>query len=121
MEIYGKNLTTSQIDQSLGLNACKAYKSGDYRNAQSMLVDILDMEPNNWLARYYLAVCFSKTQQLAAAQRAFRMLFEKCPDAEIKSKACLMLQRVSGELTEGGNGRPAEFGRYAEAPGVRRA
>jgi hypothetical protein len=118
MEATSKNLTTSQVDPSLGLRACNAYAGGDFRLAQSLLIEVLDVESNNWLARYYLAVCYYKTKQLMAALRAFRMLFDKCPDEEIKSKACLMLQRVNGEIIEGGNKRPVEFGRYCDAPGA---
>jgi Flp pilus assembly protein TadD len=117
--IANKNLTTSQLDPSMGLQACKAYQEGDYKTAESLLVQILDSEPNNWLARYYLAVCLYKTKQMFTAQRAFRYLYDKCADAEIKSKACLMLQRVNGDLLEGGNKKPLEFGRYCDTPGAR--
>lgn len=113
-----RELTTSQVDPSLGLRACKAFSDGDYTAAQRLLIDILDVEPNNWLARFYLATCYAKTNQLLAAQRAFRHIFEKCTDQEIKSKACLMLQRVTGEIMEGGSKKPAEFGRFLDNPGV---
>lgn len=117
MDIKGK-VTTSQVDASLGVNACNAYAAGDYKKAQTLLLEILDMEPNNWLARFYLATCYAKTNQLFAAQRAFRHIYENTDDTDIRAKAVLMLQRVSGEIMEGGSKKPAEFGRFLEAPGL---
>ncbi len=111
--------TTTQADVSLGVNACAAYASGDFKKAQVFLLEILDIEPNNWLARFYLATCYMKTDQLYAAQRAFRMIYEKTNDAELKSKACSLMQRVSGEMIEGGPRKPTEFGRFLDAPGLR--
>jgi tetratricopeptide (TPR) repeat protein len=111
-------VTTSQVDASLGVNACQAFAAGDYKKAQTYLLEILDYEPNNWLARFYLATCYAKTNQLYAAQRAFRHIFDNTNDAEIRSKACLMLQRVSGEIMEAGSNKPSEFGRFLEAPGL---
>lgn len=111
--------TTSQVDATLGVNACNAYAAGDYKNAQKYLQEILDMEPNNWLARFYLATCYAKTDQLYAAQRAFRYIYEKSTDPELKSKAVMMLQRVTGHIEEGGGAsKPLEFGRFLDAPGV---
>ena len=112
-----RQVTTSQVDASLGVNACKAYADGDYKKATQHLLDILDVEPQNWLARYYLAVCYSKTNQAFAAQRAARLIYEKCPDEEIKQKACFLVQATASTFhsqTE----KPAEFGRYGDVPGV---
>jgi len=111
--------TTSQVDASLGVNACAAYASGDFKKAQTLLLEILDMEPSNWLARFYLATCYMKTDQLYAAQRAFRQIYEKTNDPELKTKACSLMQRVSGEMIEGGEKKPSEFGRFLDAPGLR--
>lgn len=114
-----RELTTSQVDASLGVNACKAFAEGDYKQAQVLLLEIVDMEPNNWLARFYLATCYAKTDQMFGAQRAFRYIFENCStDEEIRQKAVLMLQRVSGEIMEGGSKKPQEFGRFLDAPGL---
>lgn len=111
--------TTSQVDASLGVNACAAYAAGDFKKAQGLLLEILDIEPSNWLARFYLATCYMKTNQLYAAQRAFRQIYEKSTDAELRSKACSLMQRVSGEMIDGGDKKPVEFGRFLDAPGLR--
>jgi cytochrome c-type biogenesis protein CcmH/NrfG len=117
METNQKHITTSQVDASLGLAACKAYADGDFKAAENFLIQILDSEPNNWLARYYLAVCYAKNKQIYAAQRAFRLLYDKSTDQDVRSKACLMLQRINSEIHEGVNKKPIEFGRFNEAPG----
>ena len=117
METIQRNITTTEVDASLGLAACKAYSDGDFKRAEKLLIEILDSEPNNWLARFYLAVCYSKNKQMYAAQRAFRLLYDKSTDLEVRSKACLMLQRINSEIQEGGAKKPIEFGRYCDSPG----
>jgi thioredoxin-like negative regulator of GroEL len=77
---------TQIVDVSVALNALKFYKAGQYKEATSCLLDLLDVEPKNWDARLMLGACYFKTEQWGAAQRAFRFIFEQCPAADIKSK-----------------------------------
>jgi len=107
------NITTSQLDASVAVKAHKLYKTGKYAEAIPVLLDILDIEPLNWHARLFLAVSYFKTGQVAAAQRAFRFVYEKCTDTELKQKACLALQSVNGQL-QSTKQIPAEFGSLAE-------
>lgn len=97
--------------------ATQAFNEGDYVRAEKLLIDVVDMEPDNWLARYYLAICYAKNKQVYAAQRAFRVLYDRSTDKEIRSKACSMLQRINSEIHEGPGKRPIEFGRYCDTPG----
>src|SRR5437870_2306191 len=101
-----KAITTSQVDASLGLNACRAFENGDYKSAREALLIILDAEPNNWLARFYLAVCYQKTGQIFAAQRAFRYLYDNSGDEELKKKSQQCMLQLNAQLTE--HGKPAE-------------
>lgn len=112
-----RQVTTSQVDASLGVNACKAYADGDYKKAAQLLLDILDVEASNWLARYYLAVCYQKTNQTFAAQRAAKLIADKCPDEEIKQKAAFLAQATASTFHSQSE-KPAEFGRYTDIPGV---
>src|SRR5258708_38394283 len=93
-----RHITTSQVDASLGINACKAFETGDYPQALNYLLEILDVEPKNWLARFYLAVCYLKTNQLFAAQRAFRFLFDNCSDEDLKKQAMRAMHKVNAYL-----------------------
>jgi thioredoxin-like negative regulator of GroEL len=80
-------ISTSGIDISVGINAYKAYKAGDFVKAAELLLQVLDAEPRNWLARLYLGVCYYKTNQNFAAQRAFQFVAQNCPEQELKVKA----------------------------------
>ena len=113
-----KEITTSQVDASLGLNACKAYEAKDYNLAMKYLIEILDVEPDNWLARFYLAVCYQKTNQTFAAQRAFRFLYDKCTDEDLRKKAMYCMQQVTGQIQKPDSKDPPEFGRYNGLPGI---
>jgi thioredoxin-like negative regulator of GroEL len=112
------NITTTSIDISVGLNALQAYQKGDYKNALTHLLDILDIEPKNWQARLYLGVCYHKTNQLAAAQRAFRYMWDNCPEAELKQKACTALHAVNAQINGEQTKAPEEFGRYTQQAGL---
>lgn len=103
-------LLTVQVDASVALRAHSLYKSGSYSEAMRVLMDILDIEPNNHQARLYLGACYFKTGQSMAASRALRAVYEKASDPLIRQKACLALQIVSAEITSKLNSIPAEFG-----------
>jgi thioredoxin-like negative regulator of GroEL len=104
---------TQIVDVSVALNALKFYKAGQYKEATSCLLDILDAEPKNWDARLMLGACYFKTEQWGAAQRAFRFIFEQCPDADIKSKAVEGMQAAASKLQTPNQALPLEFGGYA--------
>jgi tetratricopeptide (TPR) repeat protein len=105
-------LNTSNVDVTVALNALKYYKARDYKGAMKCLLEILDVEPNNWDARLMLAACYYKTSQYASAQRAFRFLMDRCPDADLKGAAVEGLQAATAKL-EANATDPIEFGAYA--------
>lgn len=108
------SLNTNQIDASVVVKAYEAYKKGDFTTAINKLIDILDTEPSNWHARLFLAASYFKSNQLASAQRAFRYIYEKCQDAEVKKKACSGLQATNSRIQDSTRETPPEFGSYVE-------
>jgi hypothetical protein len=104
------NFTTSSVDAKVVVEAYGLYKEAKFREAIPVLHAILDVEPNNWQARLFLAVCQFETAQPAAAQRAFRHIYDNCPDAGVKQRACLALQFVNSELQRKTSAVPLEFG-----------
>jgi len=106
-------ITTTSIDVSVGVNAFQAYQKGDFKKAAEYLLDIIDREPQNWMARLYLGVCYSKTDQMFAAQRAFRYVYDNCQDKELKHKALTALHAVTAEIQGTSKKAPEEFGRFS--------
>lgn len=102
---------TQIVDVTVALNALKLYKAGNYKEAIKHLLDILDVEPRNWDARLMLAACYYKTTQFATAQRAFRFLYDTCPEGDVKKKALEGLQASSARLRKE-HETPPEFGTY---------
>jgi thioredoxin-like negative regulator of GroEL len=102
---------TQIVDVSVALNALKHYRAGEYKEAITHLVDILDVEPRNWDARLMLAACYYKTGQYATAQRAFRFLHDNSADAETKKKALEGLHACTVKLKPQTD-LPPEFGGY---------
>ncbi len=108
------SINTSEVDVAVALEAYGHYKSGRYKDAIPLLQNILDVEPNNWQARLFLAASFFKTGLPMAAQRAFRFVFQSCPDDGLRQKACLGFQFVNASITSEQTPLPAEFGAWAE-------
>lgn len=108
-------LTTASVDISVALKAHRLYKEGNYSQAIVALLDILDNEPQNAQARLYLGICYFKTNQAMAAQRALRVVFEKAADPDIRQKACTALQIVNAHINERLNAIPPEFGHMTES------
>lgn len=104
---------TQIVDVSVALNALKLYKGGQYKDATAKLLDIIDVEPKNWDARLMLGACYFKTEQFAAAQRAFRFIYENCPVSDTKSRALEGMQAATYKLQPQKN-LPMEFGGYVE-------
>jgi thioredoxin-like negative regulator of GroEL len=104
-------ITTTQLDASVALKAYKSFKDADYQTASSRLLEILDVEPQNWQARLMLAVCYHKMGQQFASERALRFVYNGCPDSDLKQKACLALQSLAAHV-DSVKLKPVEFGRF---------
>ncbi len=102
------NISTSNLDISKCVAAIEAYRTGDYAKAIELLLTIIDDEPRNWDARFYLAVSYSKTGQRFAAQRALQFIYDNCPIEDLKAKACNALISVRMEIA--GQTPPATSG-----------
>lgn len=104
---------TKNVDASVALKALKHYRAREYQPALVCLLEILDFEPNNWDARLMLAVCYYKTNQMAAAQRAFRHIWQNCKVDDIRATACDGLQAATAALKKD-EPVPLEFGACVE-------
>lgn len=95
---------------SVVLEALNYYQNRQFNQAIQPLLNVLDVEPRNWDARLMLAACYYKTNQYAAAERAFRMICENSGDADLKKKAAEGLRAASAKLSRRSMTLPAEFG-----------
>lgn len=91
---------TGLIERSAVTDGYKLYKEGAFRDAIPKMQCVLDMEPNNWLARLILGACFARSGQQYAADCAFRHIMDNCKDEEIRERA-----RLAAEATRTDNTR----------------
>jgi thioredoxin-like negative regulator of GroEL len=99
---------------SVVLKALELYQNRQFQQAIEPLLDVLDTEPKNWDARLMLAACYYKTDQFAAAERAFRLITEQSRDLELRSKARHGLQVISAKRSKRGPELPPEWGCTAD-------
>lgn len=107
-------IITAEINAEVALSALRCYRNGQFKDALGKLQDILDVEPTNWQARLYLAACFFKTAQPAAAQRTLRYIYDNCPDETLRKKAFEALRVINAETTHKTFEVAAEFGGVVE-------
>jgi hypothetical protein len=105
------SINTTQFESTIALSAYHSYKAGDFDLATQSLLQVLDVEPRNWLARLMLAVCYHKTEKDFAAERALRFVYQNCPDEALKQRACLALQTLAANI-QAAKRKPVEFGRF---------
>ncbi len=110
------NLTfdTEIVDAKVALRALKHYEDGNFENAINTLMEVLDIEPQNWQARLMLAVCYYKTGQFNSAQRAFQYIYEKAPERELRKKGLEGMQASKAKLEKHHSYSPAEIASYFE-------
>lgn len=106
--------TTQSVDISVALSALQHYRAGEFQQAITSLLIVLDSEPRNWQARLMLAACYYKTNQMFAAVRAFRFIYESAGDDELRKKALEGLQATNAKLERKTVECPAEFGAYVQ-------
>jgi tetratricopeptide (TPR) repeat protein len=78
--------------------AILAYRTGRYRDAIELLVQVQEAEHNNWLAKLYLALCYDKAGRVSDAHRLFKRIIAECPDGHIRTKAENALPIVEAEM-----------------------
>lgn len=110
------NLTfdTDIVDAKVALRALKHYEAGDFGNAISTLLEILDIEPKNWQARLMLAVCYYKTSQFISAQRAFQYIYENTSERDMRKKGLEGLQATKAKLEKKLASNSPEIASYFE-------
>ena len=88
--------------------ALLAFRHGRYADAVELLVQVVDAEPNNWLAKLYLATAYGKDGRYSDSQRLFKRMAADCPDAHLKAKANDGLRIVEEQLRGGFRNKPAK-------------
>jgi tetratricopeptide (TPR) repeat protein len=78
--------------------AIVAYRAGRYRDAIELLLQVTGEEPDNWLARLYLGMCYERAGRITDAHRLFKRLAEECPDHHVRQKANNCLPLVEAEM-----------------------
>ncbi|HEY9791214.1 MAG TPA: tetratricopeptide repeat protein [Candidatus Obscuribacterales bacterium] len=78
--------------------AILAYRNGRYRDALELLLQVIDGDPSNWMARLYLGMSYEKSGRVTDAHRLFKRLSAECPDEHIRTKAENALPLVEAEM-----------------------
>lgn len=114
------NISTSNLDISKCVAAVEAYQKGRYGEAIELLLVIIDDEPKNWDARFYLAISYNNTGQRFAAQRALQFIADHCPSEELKKKACNALisirMEIAGQKPAASSGDPVRITGSVQKP-----
>jgi hypothetical protein len=107
------SFNTTSVDVSVALKALKHYRAREFNLAIEALLSVLDVEPRNWDARLMLGCCYYKTNQFGSAHRAFKMIYDRCLDADLKQKAADGMRASEAKLGKT-NDIPLEFGAVVE-------
>lgn len=78
--------------------AISAFRAGDYIKSTKWMLAVLDDEPGNWTARICLGIGYFKLKQYSSAQRAFRYVWDNCPDKQLKGQSCLAMQAAAARI-----------------------
>ena len=103
---------TQNVNVAVALKALDSYRSGQYKQTSVALIEVLDVEPQNWDARLMLGACYYKMGQYFSAQCAFRMICERATDAGVRGRAQEGLL-ASGRKIGKREDTPPEFGSCA--------
>jgi len=64
-----------------------AYETRNYKMAIQLLLKVTDKQPENWLAKLYLGLAYSRSGDQLLARSVFRFLISRCPNVDIKARA----------------------------------
>jgi cytochrome c-type biogenesis protein CcmH/NrfG len=78
--------------------AILAYRNNRFRDAIELLLQVIDYEPSNWMARLYLGMSYEKSGRTTDAHRLFKRLSGECPDEHIRNKAENFLPLIEAEM-----------------------
>lgn len=80
--------------------ALLAYRHGRYSDAVELLLTVVDADPNNWLAKLYLATAYGKDGRLTDSQRLFKRMTIDCPEPSLRIKAEDGLRIIEQQMKE---------------------
>jgi hypothetical protein len=75
-----------------------AFRDRNFPEAQRSLQAVLDIEPEHWRAKLYLAMSFYQAGEVFTAYRHFLFLRDNCPDTEIRSKSEVAMQAMNSQV-----------------------
>ncbi len=67
--------------------AIEAFQEGNHQRAIMQLTQIVFDDPNNWAARFYLAMAYVASGDQKQGVRQFYQIYLKCPHPEFRQKA----------------------------------
>ncbi len=103
---------TKNVNIQVALKALNHYRKEEFLEASEALIEILDMEPQNWDARLMLGACYYRTDHFFSAERCFRIICEQAHDSSIRARAREGLISTSARLGKRVS-TPPEFGSCA--------
>lgn len=74
--------------------AIEAFQEGQHQRAILQLNQITVDEPNNWPARFYLAMAYTASGDQKQGLRHFHQIYLRCPHEELRAKAKAVLPQA---------------------------
>jgi len=90
------------MSELLGV-AVLAYRNGRYQDAIDLILQLLQTEKTDWLAWFYLAMCYGKMGNMQNAYKIFGVIQADCPDESLRHKAKLAVPALESELVQATN------------------
>jgi cytochrome c-type biogenesis protein CcmH/NrfG len=78
--------------------AILAYRNGRYRDAIELLLQVASTDPDNWLAKLYLAMAYEKSGRTSDAYRMYKVVSAGSPDKELRATADNALPQIEAEM-----------------------
>jgi tetratricopeptide (TPR) repeat protein len=78
--------------------AVLAHRNGRHQDAVDLLLQILQVEKQDWLAWFYLAMAYGKLGNSKNAIRIFEVIINTCPDQALCNKAKMAVPALEAEL-----------------------
>ena len=74
----------------------EAYRAGQFQDAATALSMGLKADQHAWSMRFYLAMCYTRLNQMQQAKQEFLSIRDLCPDVELRKKATTALAAMLG-------------------------
>jgi thioredoxin-like negative regulator of GroEL len=93
----------------------QAFQQKNFALAIELLTIVLDEQPQNWLAKLYLAMSYFSNGDIVLAAGHFRVLCNKCEDPSIQAKAKSALSAIDAQLIKGSQAKVNQLPQQAAA------